>query len=95
MVTRTNKPIEADHLLILRRIEELIRAIARATLSERLAEIMQDTDHRLLYEQAGYLSVKELAKRTGFSVGKISGLWGKWEQVGLLVKEGKQYRRVL
>ena len=90
-----NKESASDEISILKRIEELVRAMAKGALSEKLNEIMEDKDHRLLYEDAGRLSVKELAKRTGFSVGKISGLWRKWEQTGLLVKEGGKYRRVL
>ncbi|HEY2934408.1 MAG TPA: helix-turn-helix domain-containing protein [Acidobacteriota bacterium] len=85
-------PLEVQAL---RRIEELLALIARTVLSDRLDEILSDRNHRLLLEETGKLPVSQLAKKTGLSTGTISRLWQKWEQIGLLVKDGKQYRRVL
>jgi hypothetical protein len=79
---------------VLRRIEELLALIARTMLSDRLDEILSDRNHRLLLEETGKLRVSQHAKKTGLSTG-ISRLWQKWVQIGLLVKDGKQYRRVL
>lgn len=84
-----------DQLATLRRIEELMRAVARATLSEALTEILADRDLRLLYERAGKIPTKELSRKTRFSARKISGLWKKWEAKGLMVKDGKSYRPIL
>ena len=79
----------------LERIEELVRAIAKAVLAEKLAEALKDKNYRVLYEGTGELGVVELSKKTRFSTGKISGIWKEWEQVGVVVKEGKSYRKVL
>jgi DNA-binding MarR family transcriptional regulator len=90
-----NKDQITDELRTLKRIEELLALIAKAMRSEQLAEILIDKKHRLLYEGAGQFPVTELAKKTDLSPATISRLWQKWEQMGLLVKDGKQYRRVL
>lgn len=95
MAIRKNNESISEELQALKRIEELLALIGRAMLAERLDEILSDKTHRLLLEQTGELPVTQLAKRTGLSPATISRLWQKWEQIGLLVKDGKQYRRVL
>lgn len=79
----------------LERIEELVRAIAKAVLAEKLAEALKDKSYRTLYEGTGELGVIQLSKKTKFSTGKISGIWKEWEQLGFVVKEGKSYRKML
>jgi len=90
----TKVQISAE-LKILSRIAQLLEAVAKTVTAEKLAKAMSEPKLRVLYESTGHLSVRELAKRTGFSVGKISGIWSQWEQDGLLVKEGSSYSRVL
>ena len=41
------------------------------------------------------LSVKQISTKVGMSTGTISRTWQRWEQLGILVKEKGQYRRVL
>jgi hypothetical protein len=84
----------SEELKTLKRIELLLESMAKAAVAEKLAKVLENEKHKILYENDGHLSVKELAKRTDFSVGKISGLWSQWEKEGLLVKDGKSYRRV-
>jgi hypothetical protein len=79
----------------LKRIQELLALVAKALLAERLSEIFDDRQHRLLFEQVGLIPVKDLVKKTKLSAGTISGLWQRWERAGLLVKDGKHYRRVI
>jgi DNA-binding MarR family transcriptional regulator len=95
MTTHANQEEITEEIRILKRLEELLTLLAKTALSERLAEIYDDKQHRLLFEKVGQMPVTDLAKKTGLSAGTISGLWQRWEQAGLLIKEGKQYRRVL
>lgn len=95
MATRNKNESISEELRTLRHIEELLTLIARATLADRLDEILADKTHRLILEQTGDHPVRQLARRTGLSRATISRLWQKWEQMGLVVKDGKQYRRVL
>jgi Fic family protein len=86
---------ESEELQALRRIEDLLTVLARTALADRIDEIMSDKMHRLILEQTGKLTVTQLAEKTGVSAMTISRLWQKWEQIGLLAKDGKRYRRVL
>lgn len=79
----------------LARIEDLLRALVKATLSERLAKELADPKLRLLYSRTGQHTVSQLARATGFSAGKISGIWQRWETLGMVSKEGSRYRPVV
>jgi hypothetical protein len=92
MVAKTGEIEITDQL---KRIEELLALVAKTLLAERLSEIFDDRQHRLLFEQVGLIPVKDLVKKTKLSAGTISGLWQRWERAGLLVKDGKHYRRVI
>lgn len=95
-MARPNKTEEiSEELEALRRIGELLGVLARRALADHLDEIMSDKNHRLILEQTGKLTAKQLADKIGTSAMTVSRLWQRWEQIGLLVKDGKQYRRVL
>lgn len=85
----------SEELKTLKRIEELVGAIARNALRDALKSALVDREHKFLYENTGLLPVKELARKTGFSTGSISRTWQAWEEAGLLIKDGKQYKKVL
>jgi hypothetical protein len=77
MISRNANNQVNEELVTLKRIEELVGAIARAALSEALTEILANRDLRLLYEKAGKIPTRGLSRRTRISAGKISGLWKK------------------
>ena len=79
----------------LKRIEELLSALAKVALSATAEAHLSDPKHRTIYENVDRLSYAQLAKKTGFSTGKISGLCQDWERLGLLIKSGNKYRRLL
>ena len=91
----SDKAQNVDELKSLKRIEDLLTVLARAALADRIDEIMNDKSHRVVLELTGKMTVRQLAKKTGLSRMTISRLWQKWEEIGLLAKDGKQYRRVL
>ena len=85
----------SEELKTLKRIEELLEAIARNALRDTLNSALVDKEHKFLYENTGRLPVRQLAKKLDWSVGTISRTWQAWEAAGLLVKDGKQYKKVL
>jgi len=91
----SDKAQNVDELKSLKRIEDLLTVLARAALADRIDEIMNDKSHRVVLELTGKMTVRQLAEKTGLSPMTISRLWQKWEEIGLLAKDGKQYRRVL
>jgi hypothetical protein len=85
--------MSSEELATLNNIETLLRSLVRISLAETMARLLTDEKLRALYFGTGKLKRGELEKRTGFSAGKISGLWAQWEQAGLLIKDGKSYRK--
>ena len=83
----------SDELDALLRIEGLLRSLIRISLAGTMDRLLVDDKLRDLYVNTGMLPRPELEKRTGFSAGKISGLWAQWENAGLLVKTGKSYTK--
>jgi hypothetical protein len=85
--------MSAEELATLRSIEVLLRSLIKISLSEPMSRLLTEDSLRRLYAGTGRLKRKELQRRTGFSAGKISGLWAEWEEAGLLVKMGKSYKK--
>jgi hypothetical protein len=85
----------AEELKSLKRIEDLLTVLVKVSLAETLQSIRADKQQQFLYENTGRVAVKELSKRTRFSVGKISGIWQEWESKGLIIKDGKSFKKVL
>jgi hypothetical protein len=83
----------SEELETLKRIEALLRSLVRISLAESMSTLLTDDKLRGLYDGTGNLKRGDLEKRTGFSAGKISGLWAEWESAGLLIKDGKSYRK--
>lgn len=81
---------------LLRRTNVLLTVLANAALADvREAELSNPT-HRALYRLTGTdVPVKEIAKKLRMAVGTISATWQRWEEQGLLVRDGRRYRRVL
>lgn len=81
LLQRTN-----DLLLILVKMQ--LRAVIEAELS--------DPKKKALYNLTGSaMPVKKISQEVGMATGTISTTWQHWEAVGLLIKDGKSYRRVL
>lgn len=93
-MTRDQEPLE--ELKALKRIEDLLEVMVKYQLSPMLKQALSTPQLRRLYElTGGALPIKRLVKETGISAGAISRTWQKWEEIGLLKKDGKRYRRVI
>jgi transposase len=64
-----------------------------------LAPVLQkefaDPRTRELYELTGTYGQREIKKKLNMSANTISDAWKRWEQLGLLTREGQEYRKVL
>jgi hypothetical protein len=85
--------IESDK--ILSNIERYLKVIAKILLDDKLDKYLVDENHKKIYDLTGQYSRKEISKQTGSSTGSISSLWNKWEELGLLEKNGKSYKKVI
>lgn len=79
----------------LNRIEQLLVLLTKVHLAPLLREEMADSRMAELYELTGSNSRREINKRLNMSATTISEAWKRWERLGLLIKEGKEYRRII
>ena len=87
---------ESELIQEVRRTNELLSALVKIQLRDVLESELADKKKKRLYElTGGSLAVKEISKKVGMATGPISQTWQGWERLGLLIKEGKKYRRVL
>jgi len=87
---------ETEVAQLLRRTNELLTSLAASALRPVLEEELEDSRSEQLYKlTGGELPVAAISKRIGLAAGTISETWQRWERRGLLVKEGKRYRKVL
>jgi Fic family protein len=86
---------QSEELKVLKRIEALLEVIAKQQLRQVIAENLTTPQMRTLYDLTGTESVQSLVKKTGLSAGTISRTWQKWEEGGLLKKDGKRYRKAV
>ncbi len=85
-----------DHLLeTLRSIEDLLKILVRIQLKPVLEQELSDDTKKKLYLATGKDGIVAISKKLKCSTGWISGVWKRWEQFGLIVKDGKSYRPVL
>lgn len=86
---------ESDVLTSLQHIEDLLTILVKVQLANVTAREFSDTKMKKLYDLTGDRSARELAKEMKCSPMKISRTWQRWENLGLLIKDGKTYRKVL
>lgn len=79
----------------LNRIEQLLVLVTKAQLEHVLQKEFADPRMRQLYELTGTHGQREIKKKLNMSANTISDAWKRWEQLGLLTREGQEYRRVL
>lgn len=80
---------------LVQRSNELLGILVKLQLRSTLSEELSDPKNRKLYELTGIKGVTEISKELKVSAGKISGIWKRWEQQGLLTKDGRSYKRVI
>ena len=86
---------ELDIVERLRRIEDLLAALVHMRLSSVMEQELIDPKMKKLYELTGECTARELSEETGLGIATISRVWQRWENLGLIVKKGKKYRKLL
>lgn len=82
-----------DEILI--KIKDYLEALVKINLIRILENEFKDSKFKTIYELTGVKSIKEISKKVNISTGAISNLWARWENLGILIKEGKRYRKVV
>jgi len=86
---------QTEVLTCLRRIEDLLVALLKREVSDVLEKELSDDNMRKIYALTGECTARELSEETGLGIATISRVWQRWENLGLIVKEGKKYRKLL
>lgn len=86
---------EPEILKSLERIEHLLRLILKSNLHEILAAEVSDPQRAIVFDLTGEKSREEIVAASKLSAGTVSGLWQRWEALGLVEREGKGYRRTI
>lgn len=74
----------------IKKIREMMEFLFKREISkEKLS-----SDEKKIYDLTGEKR-DFIQKKTGFAAGKISKIWIGLEKRGLLIKEGKSYRKVV
>jgi hypothetical protein len=84
-----------DVLESLRQIERWVAVIAKTQLAPVAKTEFADKKMAKLYAMTGKASQAEIQKTLRLSPNRISDAWKRWEQQGLLIREGQRYRKVL
>lgn len=86
---------QTEVLTCLRRIEDLLTTLVKAQLADVLAKELSAPKMKKLYDLTGDYAVRELEEKISLSRSTISNIWQRWERLGFLIKDGKQYRTVI
>ena len=86
---------ETTVVAVLQKTNELLTILAKSALAPVIEKELSDPKKRRLYEMTGGPHpIKEISTRVGMGAGTISRHWQRWEQLGLVLKDGKSYRRI-
>jgi len=87
--------LEFDILATLQRMEALLRILVKLELRSIMDTELTTDMLRKLYEMTGATNAREITRATGLGLGTVSRTWSRWEQLGLVIKDGKYYRKSL
>lgn len=85
--------MDGELLDCLQRIERSVSILVRAELGPVLEKELSDKRMADLWKLTGKATQRDVKKRLNMSANTISATWQRWERLGLLVRDGKEYRR--
>ena len=83
-----------EALNLLRRMEQWLAILAKAQLAPIMKAELSDPRMADLYKLTGTYGQRDIKKKMNMSANTISEAWKRWERQGLIIKEGKEYRKV-
>jgi hypothetical protein len=85
----------SDSGVVLAEIRDLLKQLLRVQLAPIVAAEVRGERLEKLYELTGTATADSVAKELSMSKGTVIATWQRWEQCGLLVREGRLYRKAL
>jgi hypothetical protein len=80
---------------VLERMERLLQRLLRLQAATILKEELAGEFEKKLYAVTGTKNRTQILKDLKCGPNRVSELWNRWEQLGLLVKDGNSYRKVI
>ena len=83
---------------MLRRIETIemyLKSLLALTMAPVLEEELSDDTAKAIYELVGVNTGQEIADKVGVSNATVSRALSRWAGMGILVKDGSHYTRVI
>lgn len=91
-MTSSNSDVGA----LLQRTNDLLLILVKTQLRTLIEAELSDSKKRELYSLTGTsIPIKKISQKVGMATGTISATWQHWEEVGLLIRDGRSYRKVL
>ncbi|MEK6963930.1 MAG: hypothetical protein AABX70_05870 [Nanoarchaeota archaeon] len=77
----------------IKKIREMLEFLVKQKISERVSHLTGT--EKKVYDLTGIKGQSELVKTLNVAPNTISNVWKKLESEGMLIKEGKKYRKVV
>lgn len=74
---------------------ELLTVIAKALLAPIMENELADPKMSKLYDMTGEATAEQAAAKLKLGKQTVIDAWKRWERFGLIVKDGRTYRKVL
>lgn len=87
-------PEDSVHQTLLR-IEKLLQTIVKSQFVPLLEKELTEERMKKLYGLTGAITAKDAAKQLKCSMTTVVDAWQRWEAMGLITKEGRQYKKVV
>jgi Mn-dependent DtxR family transcriptional regulator len=75
------------------KIREMMEFLVKQKISEKISKLA--STERKIYELTGVQGQTEIVKTLNTAPNTVSNLWKKLESEGVLIKDGKKYRKVV
>lgn len=77
----------------IKRIREIMEFLLKRDIDKDLGKLSKD--ERNVYDLTDGRNQNAVARTTGFSAGKVSSIWQRLEEKGVLIKDGQKYKKVV
>ena len=77
----------------LKNIEKHLEVLVRFNYSQIKKQAFENESEEKVFEMTGVKGQKEICSELHISPNKLSDLWNKWLDIGLLIKEGTSYKK--
>jgi len=79
----------------LNNIEKQLELLVRFNYAQIKKQAFENEAEEKVFEMTGVKGQKEICSELHISPNKLSDLWNKWFDMGLLIKQGSSYKKIM